>query len=127
EITIFGKRIRYVTLPDWVDVRGALEQWDFETVSSGPTLSLSKRLMTRPKRARDKYEALRTHPPTTIRTDSINKQMKENQNDAVTSPTISTVDGKQIRLTVKDSHCATHPSVRPLRIVQHKETFTGNG
>ncbi|KAF5403850.1 hypothetical protein PHET_02736 [Paragonimus heterotremus] len=127
EITIFGKRVRYVTLPDGVDVRGALEQWDFETVSSGPTLSLSKRLLTRPKRARDKYEELRTHPPTTIRTDSIIEQMKENQNNAVTSSTISQVDGKQIRLTVKDSHSATHLSVRPLQTIQHKETFMGNG
>ncbi|CAL8079922.1 unnamed protein product [Calicophoron daubneyi] len=60
EITISGKRVRYVSLPSSLNVRQTLEQWDFQTVSSGRTVHISERLISRPKRSKDKYAYLRS-------------------------------------------------------------------
>ncbi|KAG5447731.1 hypothetical protein CSKR_200573 [Clonorchis sinensis] len=82
EITIFGKRIRYVTIPDTVDVQRSLEKWDFETISSTITLDLSKRMVGRPMRARDRCAALRSRTETVSTKANENKSVSEANNKA---------------------------------------------
>ncbi|THD25796.1 hypothetical protein D915_003357 [Fasciola hepatica] len=69
EITISGKRVRYVSLPDTLDVHKTLHEWDFDFTSAPSALPLAKRMLHRPKRTTDKYAYLREriradHPPT---------------------------------------------------------------
>ncbi|KER29848.1 hypothetical protein T265_03641 [Opisthorchis viverrini] len=82
EITIFGKRIRYVTIPDTVDVQRSLEKWDFETISSTITLDHSKRMVGRPMRARDRCAALRSRTETVSTKVNENKPVSEANNKA---------------------------------------------
>ncbi|TGZ65391.1 hypothetical protein CRM22_005875 [Opisthorchis felineus] len=82
EITIFGKRIRYVTIPDTVDVQRSLEKWDFETISSTITLDHSKRMVGRPMRARDRCAALRSRTETVSTKANENKSVSEANNKA---------------------------------------------
>ncbi|KAA0198641.1 hypothetical protein FBUS_02586, partial [Fasciolopsis buskii] len=68
EITISGKRVRYVSLPDTLNVHKTLNEWDFDLASTPSALPLAKRMMQRPRRAIDKYAYLRdsnqlNHPP----------------------------------------------------------------
>ncbi|TPP61499.1 hypothetical protein FGIG_00014 [Fasciola gigantica] len=110
EITISGKRVRYVSLPDTLDVHKALHEWDFDFTSVPSALPLAKRMLHRPKRTTDKYAYLReriraNHSPTDSGTVS-----PGGQHDSATAGSEKGV--KQFPLSKED--------VRPLR-AEHKE------
>ncbi|VDP87261.1 unnamed protein product [Echinostoma caproni] len=101
EITIFGKRVRYVSVPGNLDVHKTLREWDFDLASGRSALPVDKRLLSRPKRAKDKYAYLRPDSETAQSSDAVssnNHQQCGNESASGTTGTHKSIPDEVLRL-----------------------------